>query len=104
MKFVNDNFKFVGMRKAQEFTIYPCKADDREVQLQSDTRIMLVNIETGLAILSAPKSNGANFHHLNAVFGAKKISITEEDLERIKAMRDKMSGNTNKDGTIIIVG
>lgn len=59
MRFVNNNFKFSGMRKEQEFTIYPCQASDSVVLLQSDKRIIKVDLGNGHALLSANKSNGA---------------------------------------------
>lgn len=104
MKFITDNFTFQGMRKSQEFVIYPCKATDNVVLLQSDNRMMRIDIKTGTAVLSANKSGGAYGHDLDASRGAKLIKLPGPDLERIKLMRDRMAGNTNSDGTLTILG
>lgn len=104
MKFITENFTFPSMRKPQEFVIYPCKATDNEVLLQSDNRMIRVNLETGTAIISANKSSGAYGIDLDTMRGAKTIAIPGPDLERIRVMRDRMSGKMNKDGTLTILG
>ena len=58
--------KFAGMRKAQEFTVYPIKGDDQAqiITIQSDTRIGEINLGTGWVRMSKPHASGAYFHHL----------------------------------------
>ncbi len=77
--------KFPGMRKPQDFIVYPFHAgnDANVATIQSDTRIGRVDLTTGAVILSASKSSGAYFVHL---IGAKVAGIlSAEDLLMLKA-------------------
>lgn len=51
--------KFDGMRKAQDFIVYPMKDSAESALIQSDTRIGRINMQTGAVILSKPHSSGA---------------------------------------------
>jgi len=104
MKFIREEFKFTGMRKPQDFVIYPCLATDSEVLLQSDNRIMRVRLNDGKAILSSNRSSGSYGPDLCPERGAKLIELTGTELERVKLMRDRMAGVTNADRTLTILG
>lgn len=68
--------KFEGMRKAQEFDVYPIKGGDdaKTVTIQSDTRIGTVNLDTGDVQITRSIPSGAFFHHLALVQPAGKLS------------------------------
>ncbi len=103
MRFINENFKFINMRKPQEFLIYPCLATDKEIKIQSDKRIALISLETGKGLISNGKhSNG--FAALSRILGAIDFTVTPEDLEKLKTMHQKMSGQTLPDRSVVLVG
>lgn len=56
--------KIQGMRKAQEFIVYPITKDADSIKIQSDTRIAVVN-RNGQGKCSKSHSSGAYFHHLS---------------------------------------
>jgi hypothetical protein len=56
--------QFKGMRKPQDFIVYPIKGNDGYITIQSDTRIGTVNLDTGFVELAGPIASGAYFHHL----------------------------------------
>lgn len=53
--------KFKGMRKAQEFIVYPLHSGSSatSVQVQSDTRIGQIDLKSGVVALSPPIASGA---------------------------------------------
>lgn len=55
--------KLKGMRKTQEFTVYPIAEADKFMTIQSDTRIAKVSTE-GKGFVSKSHASGAYFHHL----------------------------------------
>lgn len=63
----NLDLKIPGMRKAQEFTVYPIDKDskDRKITIQSDSRIGVINLDSGNGAMSQSHSSGAYFHHLS---------------------------------------
>jgi hypothetical protein len=81
---VSFDAKFKGMRKAQEFIIYPVgpKDDPEILKIQSDTRIGFIGMLTGMVSLCPPVSSGAYNHHLSLV---KPVEILHaDDLHAIK--------------------
>lgn len=58
--------KFPGMRKAQDFCVYPVKGEGtaQAITIQSDTRIGTICLASGAVRMSKPQSSGAYFHHL----------------------------------------
>ena len=77
--------KFDGMRKAQDFIVYPFHAgnDMTTATIQSDTRIGMINLQSGTITMSRPKPGGAYFVHMN---GASIVGkLTEEELFMLKA-------------------
>lgn len=77
--------KFAGMRKPQEFIVYPIKAGDdaKQLLIQSDTRIGHINTETGSVKMSKPHANGAYFIHLYEAIVIDKLP--RDDLFMLKA-------------------
>lgn len=77
--------KFQGMRKAQDFIVYPIHADSSKVRIkiQSDTRIGFIELEDGRVLMSKPQASGAYFRHLSGARYVDKLSA--EDLLMLKA-------------------
>jgi hypothetical protein len=89
--------KFNGMRKPQDFIVYPMHKDQAtdKIKIQSDTRIGYIYLETGDIVIAGPVSSGAYNPHL--IF-AKKIDALEKDelaglKFRLFQTADPMAGN-----------
>lgn len=78
--------KFAGMRKQQDFIVYPIKASDDTQRpiIQSDTRIGMVCLQTGNVWMSRPHPGGANFLHLS-MERSLIDKLPQEDLFSLKA-------------------
>lgn len=78
--------KFAGMRKAQDFIVYPMKQGDDAQRpiIQSDTRIGIIDLETGSVWMSKPHANGANFIHLS-MERALIDKLSPEEIFNLKA-------------------
>lgn len=57
---------FKGMRKAQDFIVYPIGTDSdaKTITIQSNTRIGQITLADGKTKLSPSVSSGAYFHHM----------------------------------------
>ena len=67
---------FPGMRKKQEFSVYPKHdCDDSNIIIQSSTRIGIINTQSGEIRLSKSHPCGAYFLHLDV----DKLSISKLD-------------------------
>lgn len=75
--------KFPGMRKAQDFIVYPMKDSAESAMIQSDTRIGRINLQTGEILMSKPVSSGAYSVHL--MFAKVIGKLSGEDLLLLKA-------------------
>lgn len=75
--------QFDGMRKVQDFIVYPMKDAAETAKIQSDTRIGAIDMQTGVVVLSKPHSSGAYFMHMMEAKPAGKLS--GEELLLLKA-------------------
>lgn len=86
--------KLKGMKKPQDFIVYPKSSEEagKPTMIQSDTRIGLLDLNTGRGIMSQSHSNGAYGYHLAA---DKKVAfmISEKDLQLIKDEISKTRGS-----------
>ncbi len=98
MKTIEKPFKFHNMRKPQGFIIYPCKKTDTSVLLQSDKRILRVDLVAHTATLSTKGPYSTDLHPLR---GAVEIVLDKETIEQIIQMRDFMA---TPDGTVTLIG
>lgn len=82
--------KIKGMKKPQDFIVYPISADQagKPIMIQSDTRIGFLDLSSGRGLMSQSHPNGAYGYHFQM---DKKVTfkINETDLQRLK---DKISG------------
>lgn len=76
--------KFNGMRKSQEFIIYPVKAGESpdSLLIQSDTRIGRIDLNTGVVTMSPPRSGGSYNVHL--MFATAIDTLDKEELTGLK--------------------
>jgi len=91
------NAKFKGMRKVQDFIVYPIPEGEKieKIKIQSDTRIGYINLNNGIVSLCPPVSSGAYNPHLMFV---KDIDVlNREELAGLKfrliQTADKKAGN-----------
>ena len=77
--------KFDGMRKAQDFIVYPMHAGNNadNALVQSDTRIGRINLLTGEVTMSPPRAGGSYNVHL--MFCKPAGVLTSEELLMLKA-------------------
>ena len=69
--------KLGTMRKPAEFIVYPVRTNqtDRNLLIQSDTRIASFDPVTGRGVLSRARPNGAYFIHLSPALGATEVTV-----------------------------
>jgi hypothetical protein len=93
--------KFPGMRKAQDFIVYPMHSgnDATKAMIQSDTRIGFIHMESGTITLSKPRAGGAYGVHLN---GAQVVGrLSSENLLMLKAeIFGSAHGNAGTNGIV----
>jgi len=77
--------KFDGMRKAQDFIVYPMHAGNNasKAKIQSDTRIGSIDLTTGLVTLSPARQGGSYGAHMALAKPAG--TLTSEELLMLKA-------------------
>lgn len=77
--------KFDGMRKAQDFIVYPMHEGNQTAaaKVQSDTRIGMIHLETGEVLMSPSRAGGSYGVHLAFAKPAGKLNA--EDLLALKA-------------------
>jgi hypothetical protein len=104
MRSIDVNMKFKGMRKPQEFTIYPVLKTEQVFFIQSNQRIGRVNLDSKTIYLSKGRSSGSYGPDLCEARGAKMIQLTDEEFRTLLNARDRMAGLTNNDGTLTVLG
>jgi hypothetical protein len=79
------NLKIEGMRKPQDFIVYPIGANDdcTNILIQSDKRIARLNLNTGIGRMSQNHSNGAYGVHLSMDV-LIPFQIDTKELEELK--------------------
>jgi len=84
--------KITGMRKHQDFIVYPIGKDDAGsvITIQSNTRIGQINLVKGVGVMSQSHSSGAYFIHLQ-MDKLTSFTLTEKDLTDLKLFINKTS-------------
>ena len=83
--------KFNGMRKAQEFIVYPMHQTQDHILIQSGTRIGRVFLATGQVVMSKPVSSGAYAPHL--ALASEIDTLDTEELAGLKFRLVQTAGN-----------
>jgi hypothetical protein len=92
--------KFDGMRKAQDFIVYPMKENATEAVIQSDTRIGRVDLASGVVVLSKPRKGGAGFAQLMLGY-VPGGQLSQDDLNNLKAsIRDTAGARVGTHGVV----
>lgn len=97
---VSFDARFAGMRKAQDFIVYPMNSEGQQsILIQSDTRIGKVNLQTGAVVMSKPRAGGAYQIHL---YGAQMVeTLSGEELLTLKAnIMSTASGKAGANGIV----
>lgn len=79
--------KFQGMRKPQDFIVYPMQDSGETITIQSDHRFGQIDLATGKGILSANRAQYANYVWLAMCVKsglAVKIELPAEDLQTLR--------------------
>lgn len=61
---ISFTLKAEGMRKAQEFIVYPMRDKTERATIQSDTRFGYIQLATGAIVLTPSIRGGAYSHHM----------------------------------------
>jgi hypothetical protein len=79
------DLKIKGMRKPQDFIVYPISTEEagKPITIQSDTRFGYLDLSSGRGLMSQSHANGAYSYHFAA---DKKVpfKISETDVKKIK--------------------
>jgi len=93
--------KFKGMRKPQEFIVYPFHEGNATdaAMIQSKTRIGKIHLDTGVVVMSKAHANGAYGHHL-----AEATIIEKLDTETLFSFKAQImataSGKAGSNGIV----
>jgi predicted ABC-type ATPase len=87
--------KISGMRKSQEFSVYPISADDTDkiITIQSSTRIGRIDLKSGRGVMSQSHSSGAYSVHFQ-MDKLTPFTLNESDLEELKMHIFKTAGSS----------
>ena len=77
------DMKISGMRKSQDFIVYPVSEKSDSILIQSDTRIGRINMTNGKGIMSQSHANGAYGVHLS-MDKLVPFELTESQLQDLK--------------------
>lgn len=91
--------KFLGMRKPDEFSVYPYKQGDTLIMVQGDRCIGQFNRETGEGIINYKGSNHKYGQHLLPQLGAEPFTFP---MEFVKACVEVQTKRGDTDGTVIL--
>ena len=86
------DLKVKGMRKAQDFIVYPIVAKTDTIRIQSDKKWGEIHINTGKGILSKSGSTSWHLHADMMNMNVIKFELTPEELEELKTQIKSTSG------------
>lgn len=91
--------KFDGMRKAQDFIVYPMNDQAEIARVQSDTRIGLIQLSSGKVVMSPSRAGGSYGVHL--AFAKPAGQLNAEELLMLKAeIFGSASGKAGTNGIV----
>lgn len=93
--------KFAGMRKAQDFIVYPMAQADARALVQSDTRIGYIDLVSGNVDMSPSVPGGAYNKHLARIARVGKLSAEELLLLKGNIMATA-SGKAGSNGIVTV--
>ena len=87
------SMKFGGMRKPQEFIVYPVSSESDVIRIQSDTRFGIIGMKNGNGLMSQSHASGAYGHHMSTD-KLTPFSLTDAQLEELKEMLANTAGKS----------
>ena len=87
--------KFSGMRKEQEFIVYPINSEKTSIMIQSDTRFGYIEISTGVCTLSASHANGTNSQRFHFDYYSDKCKVDTIPQEEFNNLLNFIRGTSN---------
>lgn len=93
--------QFKGMRKPQDFIIYPLHAGGPAacITIQSGTRIGMISLSDGRVALSPSRPGGSYFHHLPLAVSVGQLNAEELLLLKTHVMASA-SGRAGSNGIV----
>lgn len=79
--------KFAGMRKAQDFIVYPMQDSGPLIKIQSKNRMGQVNLDTGELVLSPATTGHAGFLWLQISVARKTATAETLPAEELQILR-----------------
>lgn len=79
--------KFLGMRKPQDFIVYPMQDSGPLIKIQSNNRMGQINLDTGALVLSTAASGHAGFLHLQICVARQTATCETLPTEEIQTLR-----------------
>lgn len=95
---ISFEMKIKGMRKFQEFIIYPISKGDKRIVIQSDTRIGKIDLN-GNGQMSKSHQSGAGFAHFN-LDNLTDFKIDNSDWRQIVEYIGLTESNCNQESPI----
>lgn len=93
--------KLAGMRKAQDFVVYPFKLGQTAIMIQSDRCIARFDAVTGKGLINWRGSNSKYGVHLSPGLGAEEYQFTPEFVLECQGAQPG-SGDTMGNGVCVI--
>lgn len=88
----------IGRNKERDFILYPYKETDKNIMIQSDKSIGILNKETRKFIFT---NKGCYFHDLQ--ISGKETELAEEIKDQIFELYNESKKLLNSDGTVTIM-
>ena len=85
--------KMPGMRKPQEFIVYPVSSESDVIRIQSDTRFGIIGMKNGNGLMSQPHASGAYGHHMSTD-KLTPFSLSDAQLEELKEKLSMTAGKS----------
>lgn len=85
--------KMPGMRKPQEFIVYPVSSESDVIRIQSDTRFGIIGMKNGNGLMSQPHASGAYGHHMS-IDKLTPFSLSDAQLEELKEKLSMTAGKS----------
>lgn len=91
---ISFDLKIKGMRKPQDFIVYPIAAGEsnKSIKIQSDTRIGKIDLNGGVGVMSQSHAGGAYGVHL-AMDKKTVFKLSDADLETLKVRISGTAGD-----------
>jgi len=73
----------LGMRKADDFVVYPIQVGTTRILIQSSTRMGILDPANNAICLTKPRSSGSNSLHLQMDQPLRRYEIEPQEMEKL---------------------